>query len=285
MKKKIIKIIMGSTPILVTVLLIFLVPILMLLDFFGTNIVDDENLEVDGYVVNNSLYADSYIQVANKYITKNKGYVPLERILYFYTCNDSFSFDELYQDNLDDKLKVMLPISKVCEKKKYRALSVCSEEQIRKSKQINKIQSKPFSKPIDFTSASVTSFFKEQRIVMGTAGVHDAWDFGAGAKTSVFSVCDGVVTTVNFPYSSNTPGTAGYGNYIEIKCNIKNGNYKVLYGHLYPNSAKVKRGEVVTRGKVIAGVGNTGRSTGNHLHYEVSYKGKVIDGMSFVSFK
>ena len=286
MKKKIIKIILGSTPILFTFLFILMVPVLMLLDFFGVNITDDDgSLEHDGYVTNNSIYADAYTRVANKYITSNKGYVSLERILYFYACDDSFSFDELYNDNLDKNAKVMLPIAEVCKQQKYSALKVCKEDAIASSKQINKVQAKPFAKPINFSSVSVTSFFKEQRIIMGKAGVHDAWDFGAGANTPVYATCDGIVETFNFPYSSNAQVGYGYGNYIQIKCDMNGGKYKVLYGHLYPKSSKVSYKDRVKKGDHIAGVGTTGRSTGNHLHYEVTYNGKVIDGMSFVSFK
>ena len=285
MKKRIIKLILSSSPILITMLFIFMIPILMILDFFGVNITgDNSSLEYDGYVENNAIYADDYTRVANKYITNNKGYVSLERILYFYVCDDSFSFDELYNDNLDKKTNRMLPIEDVCNQKKYSPLKVCKENIINSSKQIKKFQSKPFGKPIKFGAISVTSFFKEQRIIMGTVGVHDAWDFGAPSKTPVYAVCDGTVEIVKFPYSSNSQVGVGYGNYIQIKCDLDKGKYKVLYGHLYPNSSKVKIGSSVKKGEHIAGVGTTGRSTGNHLHYEVSYKGKVIDGMSFVNF-
>ena len=58
----------------------------------------------------------------------------------------------------------------------------------------------------------------------------------------------------------------------------------MLYGHLYPNSSKVKIGDKVSSWQQIAGVGTTGYSTGNHLHYQVSENGKVIDGLSLVDF-
>ena len=107
---------------------------------------------------------------------------------------------------------------------------------------------------------------------MGKAGVHDAWDFGSGENEPVFAVCDGKIETVNFPYESNAQVGYGYGNYIVIKCDLDGGKYKVLYGHLYPRSARVDEKDRVEKGDHIAGVGPTGRSTGNHLHYEVSYK-------------
>lgn len=286
MKASFKKVIILGTPVLITIIFIFMVPILILLDFFGAIGGDDDtsNLEVDGYVENNYMYANDYTRVANKYITGNKGYVSLERILYFFVCDDSFSFDELYRDNLDNEKKAMLPIGEVCKKEKYRALKVCKDDAINDSKQIKKYQSKPFGKPIDFSKVYVTSFFKEQRIIMGTAGVHAAWDLAASANTPVYSVCDGKVSLVSFPQSSNSLGS-GYGNYIEIRCDMDNKNYSVIYGHLYPFSSKVRNGQRVSKGEILAGVGTTGRSTGNHLHYEVRYKGNAIDGMSFVNFK
>ena len=49
-------------------------------------------------------------------------------------------------------------------------------------------------------------------------------------------------------------------------------------------SSKVKIGDKVSSWQQIAGVGTTGYSTGNHLHYQVSKNGKVIDGLSLVDF-
>ncbi|GAB4256838.1 MAG: M23 family metallopeptidase [Deferrisomatales bacterium] len=55
---------------------------------------------------------------------------------------------------------------------------------------------------------------------------------------------------------------------------------KTLYGHL--DSAAVERGQEVERGAVIGYMGNTGRSTGTHLHYGVSVDGKYVDPLDFV---
>ena len=69
-----------------------------------------------------------------------------------------------------------------------------------------------------------------------------------------------------------------------ISCDVNDLTYKVLYAHLYPNSAKVRTNDNVTKGQLIASVGTTGYSTGNHLHYQVSLDGKVVDGMSLIDF-
>lgn len=279
MQKKIFKIIASSSIGLIGMGLVILIPILMVLDFFGANI-------VDGYVENNSEYADLYKPVVRQNIINKNGYVSLDRILYFYLENTNLTFSEIYEDNLDKDLKQVKIISDVCKMDKYKNYSVCSQDEIDNSGQINDIQNKPFNSPLDFNNLSVTSFFMEERIIYGETNVHSAWDFGASAETPIYSVCDGEVIDVSFKYSTNTIDVkGGAGNSIKIKCTVDEEiEYTVLYGHLYPNSSKVKVGDKVTGWQEIAKVGTTGYSTGNHLHYQVSKDGKVIDGLSLIDF-
>lgn len=69
----------------------------------------------------------------------------------------------------------------------------------------------------------------------------------------------------------------GLGNHIILN----HGNdYETLYAHL--SKRLVKSGEKVNRGQVIGLVGNTGRSTGSHLHYEVHFRSKAVDPMKFM---
>ena len=90
---------------------------------------------------------------------------------------------------------------------------------------------------------------------------HDGDDFSARRGTPVYATGDGKVI------KSKYYGT--FGNYIEIR----HGNgYKTIYAHL--NNRKVSVGDRVIRGQQIGTVGNTGKSTAPHLHYEVSYKNK-----------
>ena len=196
------------------------------------------------------------------------------------------TFSEIYTDNLDSELKRQLPISQVCEIQKYKVLEVCKEDNISDSGQIDEEQAKPFAPPIDFTNSTITSFFKEERIVYGESDVHSAWDLANSAQTPVYSVCDGTVETVDFPHSTNTIDTSDTqgGNIIKINCEVNELTYTVLYGHLYPNSSQVSVGDNVTKGQVIASVGTTGYSTGNHLHYQVSLNNEVVDGMSLIDF-
>jgi len=69
----------------------------------------------------------------------------------------------------------------------------------------------------------------------------------------------------------------GFGNHIIVR---HSNGYETLYAHL--SKRLVKRGDKVSRGEVIGLVGNTGRSTGSHLHYEVHLDKKTVNPMKFL---
>ena len=87
MKKKIVNIILSSSTLTIASLIVILIPVLMIMDFFGANITDD-------YVENNAEYADEYKRVLNINLKSGNGYVPLTRILYFYLANDKLTYDK-----------------------------------------------------------------------------------------------------------------------------------------------------------------------------------------------
>lgn len=99
---------------------------------------------------------------------------------------------------------------------------------------------------------------------------HYGMDFVAPVGTAVYATADGTVTEAG-PY-------LGYGNYIKINHGY---NYETAYGHL--NSVGVRKGQKVVRGQIIGTVGNTGISTGDHLHYEVIYMGKTVNPINYFS--
>lgn len=109
---------------------------------------------------------------------------------------------------------------------------------------------------------SVDGFFSAPLLrYTKTQGLHgyNGIDLGAPAGTSILAAAPGVVIV------SRTSGwNGGYGNYVVIK--HSNGT-QTLYAHM--KSVIVAQGQKVERGQVIGYVGNTGRSTGNHLHFEV----------------
>lgn len=96
--------------------------------------------------------------------------------------------------------------------------------------------------------------------VYGTMKFHEGMDFSAPVGTPVYATADGTVKTSSWQSS--------YGNLIEIDHGF---NYTTRYAHLSKMIAKP--GQKVSRGDLIGLVGNTGKSTGPHLHYEVRYRG------------
>lgn len=85
---------------------------------------------------------------------------------------------------------------------------------------------------------------------------HDGLDIASRIGTEIISPADGVVASIG--------KSDGIGMYITINHGY---GYKTVYGHL--SKTLVKKGQAVKRGQDIALMGNTGRSTGTHLHYEV----------------
>ena len=94
---------------------------------------------------------------------------------------------------------------------------------------------------------------------------HGGVDFSAPTGTEIYAPGDGVVTKV-------IKSRRGYGNTIIIDHDF---NYGTKYSHL--SKFMVKKGDKVKRGQVIGHVGNTGKSTAPHLHYEVHKNGKAVN--------
>jgi murein DD-endopeptidase MepM/ murein hydrolase activator NlpD len=90
---------------------------------------------------------------------------------------------------------------------------------------------------------------------------HAGMDFNTHVGTDVYATGNGVVAYASWKQ--------GYGNCIIIDHGY---DYQTLYGHL--DKYKVRVGQKVSRGDVVATSGNTGRSKGPHVHYEVIYKGR-----------
>jgi murein DD-endopeptidase MepM/ murein hydrolase activator NlpD len=98
---------------------------------------------------------------------------------------------------------------------------------------------------------------------------HEGLDFSAPVGTEVYATGDGVVTRIERL-------RGGYGNYVIVDHGF---SYQTLYAHL--SKFNVKRGQKVKRGQVIGYVGNTGKSTAPHLHYEVRRNGRPVNPVHY----
>jgi murein DD-endopeptidase MepM/ murein hydrolase activator NlpD len=97
---------------------------------------------------------------------------------------------------------------------------------------------------------------------------HSGMDFAANTGTEIYATGNGIVKQASWKQ--------GYGNCVIIDHGYE---YQTLYGHI--DKYKVRVGQKVSRGEVIATVGNTGKSEGPHLHYEVIYKGSHVNPANY----
>ena len=100
--------------------------------------------------------------------------------------------------------------------------------------------------------------------------MHNGIDIITDVGTKVYAPGGGVVESVGWK--------GGYGLTVEISHGF---GYKTLYAHL--ENTKVKQGQKLVRGELIAYSGNSGRlSSGPHLHYEVHHNGVTLDPINFI---
>ncbi|OCP03908.1 MULTISPECIES: M23 family metallopeptidase [unclassified Ensifer] len=126
----------------------------------------------------------------------------------------------------------------------------------------------PFGNPSP--ASDITSDFGNRLDpFLGRLALHAGIDFRATVGTRIRSAAPGTVTTAGL--------TGGYGNMVEID----HGNgVATRYAHL--STVLVRVGDQVQAGAIIAKSGNTGRSTGPHLHYEIRLNGEAVDPMRFL---
>lgn len=119
------------------------------------------------------------------------------------------------------------------------------------------------------SKARMTSGFG-YRYIFGKTQFHKGMDFAAPVGTPIYATGDGVVTISGWG--------KGYGRYIEID----HGNgLTTRYAHNSRNRVSV--GDTVVANQHIADVGNTGRSTGPHLHYEVRKNGQAVNPQTYLA--
>lgn len=123
--------------------------------------------------------------------------------------------------------------------------------------------------PLPFTPR-VSSHFNPRRLHPVTRRVapHKGVDFAVRSGTPIIAPADGVVEHI--AYQAN-----GAGRYIKVR---HGGQYTTVYMHL--SRSLVKVGQSVKKGQRIALSGNTGRSTGAHLHYEFHINGRPVNPMT-----
>lgn len=172
--------------------------------------------------------------------------------------SDISSLNDLSElSNYVDKLTMTLKF----EKAEHKAISTKLKD--------NKVlfASIPAIKPCEGT-IGVNGFGMREHPILGINRMHEGIDIITDVGTNVRTSGNGIVSFIGY--------RGGYGLTVEVE---HNSGYKTIYAHL--SRSLVTEGQKVSRGKVIALTGNSGLSTGPHLHYEVHHDGIKLDPSQF----
>jgi murein DD-endopeptidase MepM/ murein hydrolase activator NlpD len=131
------------------------------------------------------------------------------------------------------------------------------------------ITAMPLGAPVGVKYRETSGYGKRRDPFTGRLAWHSGMDMAAFRNAPVISSAPGKITFAG--------RKAGYGRVVEVDHGF---GFMTRYGHLA--SISVKKGDSVTLGQKVGGMGTTGRSTGEHLHYEVHFKGKTYDPIKFL---
>lgn len=151
------------------------------------------------------------------------------------------------------------------------------------SLEIENIDGKEFAKGTPTSTKITSSFGYRDKPTAGATSYHQGIDISSSGYGSnyhnIIASADGVVTRVRDGQLDGVQ-TPAEGNFVEIE---HSNGIKTLYKHLYNGSIKVKVGDNVKQGQVLGKMGNSGASTGAHLHFEVRVNGTAVNPEEYVS--
>jgi murein DD-endopeptidase MepM/ murein hydrolase activator NlpD len=127
----------------------------------------------------------------------------------------------------------------------------------------------PFAMPLK-AAFRYTSGFGSRNDPMGRGvRMHEGQDMAGAYGTPIYATADGVVIHAGWD--------SGYGRLVKIKHEF---GIETRYGHM--SAIRVNVGDRVSRGDRLGDMGNSGRSTGTHLHYEIRIGGRAVNPMTFI---
>lgn len=131
----------------------------------------------------------------------------------------------------------------------------------------------PNGYPLDYYKRISADFGYRIHPLYFTKHLHTGIDFATDIGTPVYATADGVVEFAQMGYNG------GFGNLVKLDHSF---GFRTYYAHL--NKIVVTHGSFVKKGQLIAYSGNSGASTGPHLHYEVRFLGNVLDPKNFIEW-
>ena len=173
------------------------------------------------------------------------------KVKFIYVDEDGYGYDEI---------------------NKKVAYTVTGKKKIVYTRRISRGRGSRFRMPL--RHARITSGFSYKRWhpILHRYRPHHGTDFGAKRGTPIYAVNDGRVIYAGW--------MGGYGRVVKIR---HGGGYVSLYAH--QSRIRVKRGQYVKKGKIIGYVGNSGRSTGSHLHFGMMKNGRWVNPMKVLRRK
>ena len=233
------------------------------------------SIESKEYIISNSLYADGIInnvpsEVLIKLIQLFSFDLDFQRDIKKDTLV-SISYQKTYVENAEDFSIEDIEYAKIkVDKNTLEYFKFLTDDGFidyfnRKGKNVKKSILKT---PLDGARLS-SNFGMRKHPISGFNKMHKGIDFAAPTGTPIYAGGNGIIEYVG------TNG--GYGKYIRIR---HNNEYKTAYAHLSSYKKGISKGVRVNQGEVIGFVGNTGRSTGPHLLYEIIYQNKQINPLT-----
>lgn len=129
--------------------------------------------------------------------------------------------------------------------------------------------------PFLFAAPISSGFGHRQSPCPTCSSYHTGLDFNPDEGTEIYAVATGTVIEVEHL-------TYSYGNHLVLRHNVNGMLFDTLYAHMLPGSLELKVGDVVEAGDYVGRVGDTGNSTGAHLHLEIIVDGNAIDPFTWL---
>lgn len=142
---------------------------------------------------------------------------------------------------------------------------------VNSSARMSMLQLVPNGLPLEYNRRS-SRFGMRTHPIVGKQQHHSGIDLSANRGTPIYAPADGVIEVLR-------SSKQGYGNLLKVRHAF---GFSTLYAHL--DEFKVKSGDFVYKGQLIATVGNTGLSTAPHLHYEVHFLDRALNPQNFMDW-
>jgi len=190
--------------------------------------------------------------------------------------------NKMYSLQIDDKVKDIAALGKTLDEiediigiNQEENISLIQRATLAKLTSAQKtfmLQTIPSGSPLKELSISAKFGYRIHPISK-TKTFHNGIDLRAKRKTNVYATADGIVKYTRVQIHG------GFGTIMKITHNY---GFETTYAHL--NQILVSVGDVVHKGDLIALSGNTGYSTGPHLHYEIHYSNKIVNPVDYIKW-